>query len=428
MEYGVVGLSHRTAEVAIREKLALGGDRLTRALSRLKTSPDIPEAVVLSTCNRVEFYTVATAPAGAVQSIWSIVEEVCALDRGSYDRFRPHLYDLRGDDALRHLFRVAASLDSMVVGEPQILGQLKEAYRTAGEASTVGRYLGRGMERAFSAAKRVRTETEIGSSNVSVASVAAQLAGRIFGSLRGKQVLLVGAGEMAEQAARHIASHGALAPTIANRSIERAKKLADSLGGTARQLEALPELLLTADIVITSTGATEPILNRASLAGIMRARKYRSLFLIDIAVPRDVDPAAGELDNVYLYDVDDLEQVVASNLRVRGQEAELAESIVRDELANFSKWLQSADVAPTIVELRGTVIGLKDAELEKALAKLGHLDERDRKVVQALAHGLVNKVLHAPTMALKNRARSGQANRELLSHARELFGLPPEEE
>lgn len=427
MEYGVVGLSHRTAEVAIREKLAFGGDRLDAALARLKTTPDVPEAVILSTCNRVEFYTVASAQSAAVQSVWSVVEDVLSLDAGSYSRFRPHLYDLRGDDALRHLFRVAASLDSMVVGEPQILGQLKDAYRKANEASTVGRYLGRGMERAFSAAKRVRTETEIGSANVSVASVAAQLAGRIFGNLRGKQVLLVGAGEMAEQAAKHLAGHGALAPTIANRSLDRARALADSLDGSARPLETLPELLLTADIVITSTGSSEPILHRSSLSGIMRARKYRSLFLIDIAVPRDVDPEAGELDNVYLYDVDDLEQVVAANLQVRSQEAERAESIVQDELRSFSRWLQSADVAPTIVALRSHVTGVKDAELEKVLAKLGHLDERDRKIVQAFAHSLTNKVLHAPTVALKSRAQSGKASQELLEHARELFGLPDEE-
>jgi glutamyl-tRNA reductase len=423
MEYGVVGLSHKTAALGVREQLAFDADRLHAALTRLRDQPEVSEAVILSTCNRVEFYTVSPSAEDASRKIWSVVEGVCGLAPDSYDRFEPHLYDKRGDEALHHLFRVASSLDSMVVGEPQILGQLKDAYRAAMAASTVGRYLGRGMERAFSTAKRVRTETAVGAANVSVASVAADLASRIFGNLDGKRILLVGAGEMAEHAARHLVGKGASSLTIANRSVDRARILAEELGGVARPLESLAEELLSADVVITSTGSGEPILHREALSAIMRARKYRSLFLIDIAVPRDVDPRAGDLDNVYLYDVDDLEQVVVSNLQVRDREAERAESIVEAEVTRFSSWLRSADVVPTILALREHVSGLKDAELAKAMAKLGHLDERDREIVQSMAHSLTNKILHAPTAALKLRGKSGTASQDLLDHAQELFGV-----
>lgn len=426
MRYAIVGLNHRSAAVSIREQLALNEDRLQEALTRAANSGEIPEAVILSTCNRVEFYTAAHQPAHAMGALWRIVEEVCDLGRGSWGKFRPYLYDFQNDEAIRHLFRVAASLDSMVLGEPQILGQLKDAYQTALEHSAVGRYLGRGMERAFSTAKRVRTMTRIGASGVSVSYVAVQLAEKIFGTLKDKSVLLVGAGDMAELAARHLITHGATRPVIANRSLPRAQTLAESLGGTARTLEALPELLIAADIVITSTGATRPILQRSTLAGIMRARKYKPLFLIDIAVPRDVEAAAGDLDNVYLYDIDDLEKIVASNLEERRREAEQAESIVMHEVERFRRWYEEADILPTVMALREHHHQIKDRELERALARLGHLSERDQLVVRKLAHALTNKMLHAPTVNLKAMASEGAATQEVVDVVHALHALPQE--
>ncbi len=424
MSYVLLGLNHRTASVSIREQLALGDGRLAVALEKARRHDDIQEAVILSTCNRVEFYAAAKNTGQAAAAIWNILEDTCQLGRNAWTRFQPHLYQLEGQQAVHHLFRVASSLDSMVVGEPQILGQLKGAFEKATEAESVGKLLGRGMTRAFSAAKRVRTDTEIGKSGVSVSYVAAQLAQKIFGSLAGKAVLLVGAGEMAELAARNLAAQGATRTTIANRSLDRAQALAARLGGTARPLEALPELLISADIVITSTGASQPILHRRSLAGIMRARKYRPLFLIDIAVPRDVEPAAGDLDNVYLYDVDDLEQVVATNMASRQREAQMAESIIEEEVSSFMSWVDQTDIFPTIVAMRERCIAVKDAEVERALAKLAHLDERDRKVIAQMAHALTNKILHRPTTTLKRRAAEGTANREVVDLVHELFDLP----
>jgi glutamyl-tRNA reductase len=426
MQYAVLGLNHRSAAVSIREQLALNDARLREALSRAASSPQIPEAVILSTCNRVEFYTASPQPQEAVGALWSIVEEVCGLHKESLRAFRPHLYDLQGDEAVRHLFRVASSLDSLVLGEAQILGQLKDAYQKAAEHQTVGRYLGRGMERAFSTAKRVRTETRLGASGVSIAYVAVQLAEKIFGTLRDKAVLLIGAGDMAELAARHLLQHGATRPVIANRSLDRAQALAESLGGTARQLEALPELLLAADIVITSTGSDRPILRRDTLQGIMRARKYRPLFLIDIAVPRDIEAAAGDLDNVYLYDIDDLEQIVASNLEDRRREAAQAEQIVQDEVERFRRWNEEADIVPTVVALRKHVTEIKDAELEEVLGKLKHLSEKDQQLVRTLGHRLANKFLHSPTVNLKRRASERQVNQDHLDLLRALFDLPDE--
>ncbi len=428
MHYGIVGLNHKTASVSIREQIALSSNQLQDALNHASRSVHIPETVILSTCNRVEFYTASPNPGTTNTALWNIVEEVCQLPRGSFKNFRPYLYDFNDNDAIRHLFRVACSLDSMVLGEPQILGQLKSAYQTAVKANTVGHYLGRGMERAFRIAKRVRTETQIGASGVSISYVAAQLAQKIFGSLHNKSILLVGAGDMAELAARHLVAQGASRPVIANRSLGRAQTLADALGGTARTLEALPELLIGTDIVITSTGATRPILQRNTLAGIMRARKYRPLFLIDIAVPRDIESAAGDLDNVYLYDIDDLEQIVAANKKERQSEADKAETIVTDEVERFRQWCEEADVVPTIVAMRKHFHSVKDQELEKAITRLAHLNARDQKAVQALAHALTNKLLHTPTMQLKRQAANKTITQESVDLIHSLFDLPEEDE
>lgn len=425
MEYAVFGVNHRTAPLAIRERLALSGSRLEEALRRLRASGALEEVVILSTCNRVELYVATQDRQASWQAVAGVLEEVCELGGGARDEFERHMYKLWGLDALGHLFRVASSLDSMVLGEPQILGQLKTAYAASAEVGSVGPRLNRAMHRAFSAAKRVRTETQIGEGGVSVAYVAAQLAERIFGSLRGRAVLLVGAGEMAELAARHLKDAGTSQLVIANRSLERAQALADTLQGVAHPLEELPHLLEVADIVITSTGSPRALLRRRHLQTIMRARKHRPLFMIDIAVPRDIEPACGELDNVYLYDVDDLQQVVADNIAERRREADSAQSIVTEEVERFVQWLGEADVVPTVVALRERFHAVREQEVERALRRLQHLDERDRRAVEALAQALTNKLLHQPSMTLKRYAQEGGATPELLDTVHELFQIAP---
>ncbi len=422
MEYALFGVNHRTAPLAVRERLALNGPRLEAVLQRLRGQEAVEEAVILSTCNRVELYITAADRQAAWQATADALREICELGPGAEVDFERHLYKLWGVDAIGHLFRVASSLDSMVLGEPQILGQLKTAYAAAAEVGAVGPRLNRAMHRAFSAAKRVRTETQIGEGGISVAYVAAQLAERIFGSLKGRQVLLVGAGEMAELAARHLKDAGTTELTIANRSLERAQALADALQGVAHPLEELPHLLEVADIVITSTGSPRALLRRRHLQTIMRARKQRPIFLIDIAVPRDIEPGCGELDNVYLYDVDDLQQVVADNVAERRREAERAQRIVTEEVERFVQWIGEADVVPTVVALRERFHAVRAQEVERALRKLQHLDEHDRRVVEALANALTNKLLHPPSVALKRYAQEG-APPEALELVRDLFDL-----
>ena len=424
MQYAVIGLNHKTASVAVREQLALGGDRLEAALEACRASEAIAEAVVLSTCNRVELYTVSRRPGQLMSAVQKVLCDVSGIPHREAERFTSHLYDHRDLDALRHMFRVASSLDSMVIGESQIMGQLKEAFATATEEQTVGRYLGRAMTRAFAVAKRVRTETRINEGGVSVSFVASQLAGKIFSDLHNRSVLLVGAGEMAELAAKNLAASGASRIAVANRSIGRAEALAGRLGGVAHPLEALPELLINSDIVISSTGASRPILHRSALAKIVRARQYRPLFIIDIAVPRDVEPSAGELDGVFLYDVDDLQEVAAANMAARRREARVAEKLVEEEVARFVGWLEEADVVPTIVALRQQFTAVKDAELERFFSgKLGHLDARDQQAVQALTHSIINKLLHPPTVNLKRCARNDAMGREAVESLQALFEL-----
>jgi len=426
MEIAVLGVNHRTAPIAIRERLALGGGRLKLALDTLQGSGAITETVILSTCNRVEIYVAAPEAGAAEEAVLAMFEQVCGLGKGSRGEFGRHIYRLWGTDAIKHLFRVASSLDSMVLGEPQILGQLKTAYGEAVEHKTVGHMLNRAMHRAFNAAKRVRTETQVGEGGISVAYVAAQLAGKIFGTLEGKRVLLVGAGEMAELAAKHLAQGGTRSIEIANRSLARAQALADQLDGVAFPLEELYHLLERADIVITSTGSPRPILRRRSLQTVMRARKYRPLFLIDIAVPRDIEPSCTELDNVYLYDVDDLQQVVSDNMAGRQREADAAAAIVGFEVERFAHWLEEADVVPTIVALRQQFYSVKDDEVDKAMRRLSHLSERDQKLVRAMAHALTNKLLHMPTTHIKRFAQEGMASSATLELVHDMFGLTVE--
>lgn len=412
----VIGLSHRTAPVDIREALSVDGDALQQQLRQ--AAELCGEALVLSTCNRYELYGRVADP----QAL-SRVEGLIAARR---PEAREHLYHLHGEAAVRHLFRVASSLDSMVLGEPQILGQVKQAYHAAQQAGTVGPVLSNLVPRAFQVAKRIRTDTAIGQSASSVASVAVALAGQVFGKLQGHPVLLVGAGKMAELCARHLREASADQFLVVNRTRSRAEELASRLSGTAHDFSELEALLGRAAVVLCSTGAREPVLRLEMLQRVMKARRGRWLLLIDIAVPRDVDPKIAALENVYLYDIDALQAVVADNLSERQREAGAAEKIVEAELLRLSARERESDLAPLIRALRSHAQGLAQAELARVLPRLGPLGDRERRLVEGLADGIVNKLLHAPLTALKRSAADPDAGAgDLAESVRRLWSLEP---
>lgn len=405
----VVGLSWRTAPVAVRETLAFRDEELAAAVESLRASPDVAEAVLISTCNRVEVYGVARGDADAAAAA---VRAMFARQRGADPAvFAPALYAHAGDGAVRHVFQVASALDSLVLGEAQILGQLKHARASAGGA--VGPVLGRWLERAFGVAKRVRTETTIARGAANVSSVAVELAVRVFGELGGKGVLVVGAGKMSTLAARHLRNAGVAELVVTNRSPERATKLADDIDGVARPWDRLEDLLVAADVVVSSTGAREPVLTVPLLKKVAKARRWRPLMIIDIAVPRDADPKIGKIEGVYLFDIDDLEKVVAANLAERAKAAEDAHKIVDAEAAQFAQWLHGQRVVPTIRALRDHFTKVADAEAQKVIEQLRRKeatpDQRD-EAVRRLATLLVNKLLHQPQVALKEAA-PGEAER-----------------
>lgn len=420
MTFGVVGLSFRTAPLQLRERLAFAAEEVAPALRELCAEPAVAEAMLLSTCNRVEFYLVSEAPSRAEQAVRELFSR---QRRVAADELDAGLYCLWGSEALSHIFRVTASLDAMVVGEAQIMGQVKQAVARARECGAVGSRLGRCMERSFAISKRVRTETEIARHPASISSVAVDLAGRIFADLVDLKVLVVGAGEMAELAVTHLVAQGATRIRVANRSVERAQELARRLGGEAVGLETLAQQLEWADMVISSTGSPQPLIDRQLLAQVMRQRRPRSLLLVDIAVPRDVDPKARSLPNLYLFDVDDLEQALAANLQARRREAKVAERIVEGEVEGFDSWLRHQDVVPLIKQLRAQFTAVVIGEAQRAARQL-QLDREDQRVaLDRLANAIVNKLLHSPTSALKQYA--GAANGVPLATAtRQLFGLP----
>ncbi len=413
-ELVVVGLSHRSAPLAVRERVAFAEDEHERALAELMELPAVGESLLLSTCNRVEIVVAADDARRAVGDV------VAFLGRRGGTGLEPHLYDRVGPAAVKHVFRVAASLDSLVVGEPQILGQLKDAYQMAVRAGSVGPLVGRCLERAFGVAKRVRTETEIARGAANVSSVAVELAKRVFGKLDGKTVLVVGAGKMSDLAARHLRDDGVEQIRVANRTPERARELAERIGGVAVPWEALDDELVLADVVITSTGSRQPILTRARLKPVTRARRYRSLFIVDIAVPRDVEPEVGKLEGVYLFDIDDLEEVVVQNRKGRDAEAQSAERIVEAETAQFLSWLRAQGVVPTIKDLRERFMGVAVAEAERTLASLGgRIDAAGQAMVRQMAEAIVAKLLHTPLMALKTDEEVDL----LVAATRRLFAL-----
>jgi glutamyl-tRNA reductase len=414
----VVGLNHTTAPVAVRERLAFSDAALTEALTHFRP-PEVQELVILSTCNRVEMY-MQTSDVDA--SVASAVAFVAVCHAVPPTQFTPHLYQWSELEAVRHLFRVAASLDSLVLGEPQILGQVKAAYLAAQAAGRTGMIFSQLFERALRVAKTIRTETGISDHAVSVSYAAVELAKKIFESLQQRTVMVLGAGDTAELAARHLVSQGVTRVFIANRTSERAVLLAQALQAKAIPWEAFPEHLAYTDIVISSTSAPHPIIAPAMVREALRARRSRPMFFIDIAVPRDVDPAVNTLENVFLYDIDDLHNVVQENRRERQHEALTAEALVWQEVQQFQQWLAVRDAVPTIVAMRQHAEAIRLQELERALHKLGPLDERQRRVLEALTCGIVNKLLHAPTVYLKRASPEGQV-RDAVHVVRHLFNL-----
>jgi glutamyl-tRNA reductase len=422
-ELFVVGISWRTAPVAVREKLAFRDDELAGTLQAMTSALPVAEALLVSTCNRVEVYGVArpgAEPTGPVRAFLAAQRGIAAADVADV------LYDHRGGAAVRHVFSVASALDSLVLGEAQILGQLKAAYGAASGAGTSGPVLGRCLERAFGVAKRVRTETSIARGAANVSTVAVDLAKRVFGNLSGKTVLVVGAGKMSTLAARHLYASGAHHLIVTNRSPEKAEALAAEIDGIAKPWADLEGLLVDADVVISSTGAREPILTRPLFKRVTKTRRWRQLVVIDIAVPRDADPAIGDFDGVYVFDIDDLEKVVAANLAERAKAAKHAERIVEHEAGQFEHWLRTQGVVPTIRALRARFARIAESELQKTLDQLArkdHTPAQQREVVQRLVQLLINKLLHQPTTALREAPPDEAGLRaEILC---QLFDLSP---
>lgn len=419
----VVGLSHRTAPIDVRERLAAGEEVLPALLARLSDRAELDEAMFLSTCNRVE--VVASAHATAVDAARRAIRDELARQGGaaSGDELMPYLYEKIDDEAVRHVFRVAASLDSMVLGEPQILGQVKDAYDAAVAAGTLKGVLARCVSRAFSVAKRVRTETAIGAGSVGISSVAVDLARRIFGDLAGRTVLLLGAGEMAEASARGLGK-GARCLRICNRSFDRAAALANQMQAAAVPWNELGQELAVADVVIASTASPAYVVTRDMVRRAMKERKSRTLLFIDIAVPRNVDPAVHAIDNVYAFNVDDLEREVARSLKQRQAEVETAERIVSDEVSEFLAWRRGLEVQPTVVAMRAKARAVLFSELERSLGgRLKHLVETDRAALSQMLESALGKLLHAPTARLKARAAEGDDAVELAAAIRFLFDL-----
>jgi glutamyl-tRNA reductase len=416
MSLALIGVNHKTAPIELRERIAISRDELPDTTRALAAVPGVTECMIVSTCNRVEILAAVESPA---VDVTSFLHRHFCLDPAL---LAPHLYEHRDQEAVRHLFRVAASLDSMVVGEPQILGQVKEAFAVARASGAIGGQLEHLLQSTFAAAKRVRTETAIGSNSVSIASVAVELARKIFGSLQGRTVFLVGAGKMSELAARHLVQQGAGAILVTNRTLERARLMAESFAGQVIPFEELYEAASQADIVISSTGAPHPIFRREHGQAFLHRRRNRPMFFIDIAVPRDVDPLMGKLEGIFVYDIDDLQQVAVAHLSERSREAAAAEALIAAEVERFYQRQLTVNVAPAIVALQRQAEEIRQAEFKRAQARLGPLSAEQIAAVEALTRGLVNKFLHPPMQALKQAARENDAAR--LEALCETWSLP----
>src|SRR5213594_701389 len=414
----VYGMNHSSAPLPVREKVAFPPQVLREAMTRLKGADGVAEALILSTCNRTDLIVQMSPDKAAGVLTASLMRERPV----SGEELERHCYLHVEREAVRHVFRTAASLDSMVVGEAQILGQVKEAYALAAQTGSLGPVLDALLRRAFSVAKRVRTETGIARHPVSIAYAAVGLARDIFGDLVERTVMIVGAGKMARLAAEHLIGNGVRSILVANRSFQRADELARDLGGRAVPFDRLFEEMETADIVIASTAAPQPVILKENAQSLNRARRGRPIFFIDIAVPRDVDPKVNEVDNVYLYDVDDLEGVVRAGRDVRQKEMNVAEAIVDHETAAYVAWMKSQQATPTIVALRRQLHEMADHELTRYRARLGDLTPAQVEAVREIAASLVNKFLHSPTLALKRSAAQNGAGKGV-KLIREIFGL-----
>ena len=413
-----IGVNHTSAPLEVRERVAIPDSVLPSALSTLMGTPTIEEAAIVSTCNRTELYcSVDSFEAGKIAT----VKWLSDFHNLGIDHNQPYLYNHNDQETAKHMFRVASGLDSMVLGEPQILGQLKQAYQHAVGAGTLGKQLNQLFQHSFNVAKKVRTHTSIGTNSVSVASTAVSLAKQIFGDLSKRNALFIGAGETIELAAQHLSAVGANRITIANRNITRAQKLANKFNGYGISLSYIGEVLPESDIVITATSSTLPILGKGLLERSLKRRKHKPILVIDLAIPRDVEPEAAMLQDIYLYSVDDLKQVIQENMQSRINAAEEAEIIIDDEVTKFYQWMRGQDVTDVIRTYRGQAEQHKNEAVEKA-ARMLKQGKSSEEAMQFLANTLVNKLLHSPTEALKSAG--AENHQELLEAAKTILGLP----
>ncbi len=419
----LIGLNHKTASVSLRERTAFLESDIPDALGTLRRKPHIREAFLFSTCNRTEVLYTSDDP----DSVHSVKRFVADFKDIPLAEFEEALYVYTDDEAVTHFFRVAASLDSMIVGEPQILGQVKAAYRNAVAGKTSGVVLNRLLHKTFHIAKRVRKETGIGDNAVSISYAAVELAGKIFNDLSKKKVMLIGAGEMAELAVEHLISQNVEEIVVANRTFKSALALAEKFRGTAVKFEEMPLMLKQVDIVVSSTGSSDYILGSREVKKIMKTRKNRPLFFIDIALPRDIDPAVNRINNAYLYDIDDLQNIVSENIEQREKETVKAERLIEEAVVKFGKWMDNLDIVPTIVEIKEKIEDITEIEARKTLSAMNGLSEEEKEAVRRMAKAIAGRVIHDPIMFLKNTG----AHRDdsfYLNAARQIFNLDPPEQ
>jgi len=419
----VVGLSHKTAPIEVREKLNFPENTLPDALRKLMTYEGIRESLIVSTCNRVEIYACVTDSATGIDRIKQFISDYHGLSREALEQ---SLYVYPDAQGVRHTFRVASSLDSMVLGEAQILGQLKDAFEISLKTKTTSTILNKLIKKAISVAKRVRTETRLAEGAVSISTAAVELAKKIFGDLDGKNVMLLGAGEMAELAAQHLLGNGVKNILVANRTFERAEELAKEFKGDAIRFEHFPDSLVMVDILICATGAPNFVVNRDMVIRALKERRNKPIFMIDISNPRNIDPEVDKIDNVYLYDIDDLQSKVDVNTGGRAKEAEKAEELIMLEVETYLQWERALDAVPTIVDLREKVEDFRKRELDKAMGSLSDITDDQKRVVEAMSQAIVNKLLHAPLVVLKQAASTPGEGDSTIAIARRLFNLDKE--